>query len=221
MAEKKTTKTTSTGSKTEETMAAKQFIVTDEFIDSLNDRLFSLKKIRIGKKVEEFDAVVSAIVYFIRYFNSLPIDTAMVWDRPLSEIPILDEFKDLVMPNSVRYDSGDRRHSDLLVRDNYNDGKPFGDYNRYMNILSTFRNFYKKDASESITYLSALRVDKSLEEVRVKGSCMMGPDSPKVNYSSAPYIPIPLKCMYVLFENNYYNATDVEIVKDWIANIQF
>lgn len=179
----------------------------------------ALNQRRISVKDDEVRKLVDTIFKYLHYFNSQPEDTRMIDSREISEWPILNEFKDFVMPNSVRYESGNRQFSDVLVR-NYESIEGFNpNYIEYLDVLSRFRGIFKKDASENRVMLDCLRVDRSLEEIRsIAGNTI---DGNTVHYTNDPFIPIPVNCMDVLTNDYYWNANADEVVSDYISKLFF
>lgn len=188
----------------------------DYFISKVKSNL----KIRIPEKVidhdksiSEVDEKVEKIFEYINFFNSLPEDTTIIDCHPIEDWKILNEFKDFIIPNSIRYESGNRTYVDLLCRSS-SDLKP--SFNDYSDLISRFRNFFKKDANDQFVTLASLRINRSFEEVRQLLSI-----SGRVRYMDNPYIPIEVNNEIVCLFSDYYFNSDVEqIVQHYVANLQ-
>jgi hypothetical protein len=181
-------------------------------IKPFTDKVIANARIRVQDK--DVPSNVNMIFNYIRYFNSLPEDTTMINGHSLSEWKILNEFKDFILPNSVRYESGNRTYIDLMVRDDFKLELP--NLNHYNDLLSKFRNFFKKDTNENYVDLASLRINRSFEEVRhlisAKGA---------VRYMDNPYIPIAVNDgVRCLFSSHYFNSDDKQIVEDFVAKLQ-
>jgi hypothetical protein len=194
------------------------YIESERFLKMYASRAAAQKK--ISRKPEEVEKVVRRIFDYIKYINGLPEDTTIVLDHQLSDWPILNEFRDFIMPNTVRYEAGNRLFSDVLIH-----SEPYGgdvsqlSYSEYVDLLSEFRNFFKKDASDGKVMLDTLRVDKSFEDVRAVGACCW--HKMYCHYNGDAFIPVPLKCLNVLVRNTYLNASDVEVVSDYLSRLFF
>jgi hypothetical protein len=179
----------------------------------------ALNQRRISVKDEDVKNLVHTIFCYIHYFNSLAEDTRMIDSREISEWPILNEFKDFIMPNSVRYESGNRQFADVLVRNTepIEGFKP--NYTNYLDTLSRFRGIFKKDASDNRVMLDSLRVDRSFEEIRsIAGNAVK---LNKVHYINDPFVPVPVNCMAVLTHDYYWNAEAIAVVSDYISKLFF
>lgn len=154
------------------------------------------EKLKAQKKISKInpDLCFDRLSYYLTYFNSLEEDTFIVFGHPISDIKIPSELKDFILPNSVRYDSGDRRCIDLLIRPAFapfyhkyewketviENGKTVEvdrvkevkytlddlNYNDWINLISMVRGAMKRSADEDMVSLDSLRINKSFEEVR-------------------------------------------------------
>jgi hypothetical protein len=194
------------------------------------NKAFSQKKISV-KGSDDVEKITKVIIDHIRHFNSLEADTVMVNNHPLSDWIVLNEFSQFVMPNSVRYESGNRIYKDLLVRPDPKDGfKP--NFQEYIMALSKFRGLFKKDALTDITNLSNLRVDKSFEEVRPyitvttsTSDIIVTPENDNkdmVRYLDNPFVPIPVKGLFNFVDASiYFTASYTDVMLDFISNMSF
>lgn len=196
------------------------YAASDEFINAYASRALAQKK--TSRKSNEVEDVVRKIFGYIKYFNGQPENTTMISGHELSNWPILNEFKDFIMPNTVRYEAGNRLFNDVLVHSELikdDPENPKFSYSEYVNLLSEFRNFFKKDATDGKVMLDTLRVDKSFEDVRAVGA-RYG-EEVLCHYVGDAFIPVPLKCLDVFVKDAYLNASDVEVVSDYLARLFF
>jgi uncharacterized protein YkvS len=129
--------------------------------DSIEKKILSQKKIN---KIEKLN-LVGEMLQFIDYVNSLPEYTEYIWDnKSLSDIYVLDEFKDFIMPETVRVDANSLRTPELLIRER--DVKnPFNDYLSYITACDIIRGWFKKDAHTDITPITSLRRRVNLNDI--------------------------------------------------------
>jgi hypothetical protein len=185
------------------------------------ERAFNQRRISLTK--HNCSETVRDIFKYISYFNSMEEDQMLIDGRPISEWKILNEFVSFIYPNSIRYESGNRFYSDLLVREKTN-FKP--KYVEYHNLITRFRGFYKKDALSDVVPLQSLKVDKSFEEVRAYASVLSTADGDDkkdlVRYVDKPFIPIPIKGFINLVDKDiYFNSDKDTVIEDFIVDIYF
>lgn len=181
--------------------------------------------------------LIEAIFGYIVNFNSLDEDTTIINNHPLSDWPVLNEFKDLILPNSVRWKSGDKSYNDVLVRVTHKDFVDTKkgiykkidvsklDYLDYLDKLSQFRSLFKKDASSDYVSLESLRVDKSVTDV-IDYVVIEDGTSKRCHYDTTPFIPvIKLKLdnsIYsTLFKDWHYSADVDEVVDVFVSKLFF
>lgn len=168
----------------------------------------------INQKAYDED-ILHTIFSHVIYFNSLAEDTMTVGDRPIESWVILNEFKDFILPNSIRFENGNRLFNDLLNRPVLPASfKP--DYNSYNDALKQFRNWYKKDANDNVTRLSDLRVNKSLSDIWSIVASQTG----KVRYIDNSFVPIILSNFNVGQKDSYFTNEVNEILEDYIKDIK-
>lgn len=185
----------------------------------------------------EVRELIDAIFGYIVNFNSLDEDTTIINNHPLGDWPILNEFKDLILPNSVRWKAGDKAYNDVLVRVTHKDYVDVEkgihkkvdvsqlDYLDYLDKLSQFRSLFKKDASSDYVSLESLRVDKSIADV-IDYVIVEDEDSKRCHYDTTPFVPvIKLKLdnsVYsALFKTWYYSADVDEVADVFISKLFF
>lgn len=195
------------------------YVNSEEFKDDVTSRVIASKKIKVEAK--QVKPVVSALIDYFHYFNTFKENTHTILDRPISEIVVPAEFKDLLLPNAVRYDCGDRRNVDILVRhDTIEDTSKT--YNDYINLIGQYRGFFKRAWNEDLVTLDSLRVDRSFEEVRSRAAVKLENETIHgifVNYDGLPYIPLVVNQGFGFFGLNYWNYDDEAVTKDFIINL--
>jgi hypothetical protein len=190
----------------------------EEYYDQIALRLYNEKKIRV-----EFRDVKDNVKFIgetILAVNSKPENTLIIAERPISEFVIPSEFKDFVLPNAVRYDVGDRRLDDILVRPDIADVVSI-DYNKYINAITFIRGLQKKGWNEDLLTLDSLRKDVTFEEIRSRMAvkCLINKKwVVKVNYDGVPFIPVGIKYGFGFFGESYFNADDEKVCKDYLIN---
>lgn len=170
------------------------------------------KQMSINRKMH-VKGITQTIFHHIMYFNSLEEDTMNIDNRPIESWIVLNEFKDFVLPNSIRFENGNRLFEDLLSRAS-SDFIP--NYNDYHDALKEFRNWYKKDANDNIVKLSDLRVNKSLSEVWP----IIADANGKVRYLDNSFVPIIINQLNVGQKDYYYNNDISIILDDYIKDIK-
>lgn len=124
---------------------------------------------KVNRKIRE-DSIGSTIKYIlnsIEYFNSFG-EYNQVLDDPqvtrFSDVPILNEFKDFVFPRSVRFEPGNLRTKDLLIRPAKDESFKF-DFPQYIIMIDDFRRYYKSDSKSNVTDLATLKRHVSFNEI--------------------------------------------------------
>lgn len=187
------------------------------------------KRAKSQKKISRVDEGISGlktIFNYINFWNSYTPDVTTIENRDVEDILIPEEFKDFIIPNSVRYEAGDRVYSDLLVRPEFQcvdkDDKFDYDYNEYLDACHAFRGLFKRDFNSGYVSLASLRVDKSFENVRAV-SGIYDPNSSEVicHYMSSPFIALELANWSMFVRPLYFNATASEVLDNYVAKISF
>lgn len=173
------------------------------------------KKAQSQKKISHYVEGLKDVMLVINYINSLDEFASEVWDgHTLEDVMLPKELADFVMPASVRYNSSDRRTSDLLVRPHTFDLNI--SYAEYVECCDRFRNNFKKDASSDMISFASVRKHVNLNDI-IDRICI----DDKVNYYSGPYVPISIKDISALFEDRYFNDSASSVLDDYIAGIRF
>lgn len=193
--------------------------VSEKYILELGRK--SEKNRKISAKAGEVKKAVDEIAEYITLFNSGDEFTVRFLDRDMEDIPVLDEFKGIVLPKSVRYNPSDRRTRDLLVREEDEADVSKYSFSDYMRKLDNYRRYFKKDANSGYVMLSSLRTDKSYSEVMSNMAVVIN-DELLVRYDSSPFVPVQLDAnAAALVELNYFNATAELVIQHQVASVTF
>lgn len=188
------------------------YFYSEEFRNAIAERVYNSKKITVSRNdvVDELQIIFD----MIDYVNSRKENVNIILNRTLDDFVVPEEFKAFIRPNSVRYDSGDRRCLNLLPDVEFND-EDAPTYNAYLNAIARYRGFYKKASNDGLVTLSSLRIDRSFEEVRSIMSVELD-DTGMVHYDGTPFIPLRLTTDGGFFAPYYWDTSDREVLNDWI-----
>jgi hypothetical protein len=196
------------------------------FLNVLVERTNACKKYRASQ--EEVKNTVSIVVDCMKAFNSLVEDEVNFskWDRSFDNIPILNELSFYVAPASVRFNPLDRKSKDLLFKDGNSDSLSEEELNKfsysyydYINAITRFRGFFKKESNDNCSSLASLRKKMAFSDVLGKASNGM-----RVHYfSDVPFWPIEVNkdVLDLLFEDSYFNASVDDLKRDFMSNLTF
>lgn len=193
----------------------KKVVISSEFKDAVFLKYKANRRISIRDEITDVKDPVFNILNMIINVNALPENTKVYCDRDIDQFMIPVEFKDLVLPNSVRYDVGNRSSKDLLVRTK---GTGVADYNEYLNSIARIRALYRKSSDEDLVPLSDLRKDVSFEDVRSRAA-FKGKEEYIVHYEGVPFVPILLSKGKEFFEDHYYNVAIDEPLQEFINTL--
>lgn len=198
-------------------------------ISKMVSRVNATKKVRTPEPVRDangkisspsaVEEVITKILQVIDTINAKEERLAMIMDRPLENVVIINEFRDFIMPDSVRQDVSDMRTNDLLER-RVPDVKLEISYNEWLDLQSTFRSWFKKDMQSETSNLGQLRVRKSLVDIlpccRIKNND--NPDAYDVRAWDEPFIPVDLNPgVRVLLRSDWFNTSADFILDDYIS----
>lgn len=159
--------------------------------------------------------LISRIIDYINYFNTLPEHTTQVFGIPLDKVTIINEFKDFLYPLAVRVDILDRRGKNLLSIDrNPSDTVNTYNYAEFMNLQVKFRNYLRKDPNADITTLASAMKQINLFDMISHASC-----GSRCVPSADVFYPIPLKpeVATTLFESDlYFIINDSSIINEFV-----
>ena len=170
---------------------------------------------KVSNQDKEVKEDVECIADAIRRFNALRENAYEVDGVLLEKIPILDEFKDFLLPNSVRYDSSYRAFPDLLKRNNdLESGDTYKfNLNEYVNACDRLRTNCKSDMKSRVSMLSDIRVNKSLSDVFpyiVHDGFVRMPEH--------GFVPIALKGISGLLDGGYWLRSEVaDCITDYMT----
>lgn len=195
-------------------------IVNEARLKQMVERIKALSKVHI----EESDVkdILAKIFNVIDYFNSLDEYSLRAFDRELKDVIIIDEFKDFITPASVKLDSSNIFCEELLERESVTD--PGLTYGEYLDVLLTFRSWFKDDLSSKVTDLSALKKIVSWSEVASKVSFAFKDSSDKkakaeyfMRSTGVPYVPLEMNnIMARCYRASYYNSSVDEGLEDYL-----
>lgn len=189
-------------------LANKTSVIADKYI---NRTLATAKRRVVPADVEK---TITTILKNINLFNGLYEDESILNGVSIDEIDIPEEFKDIILPNSVRYDTAYRAMSDILKRNTRSTLK--FNINEWKDNCDAFRSYFKMDATTSIVKLSDLRVNKSLADVFNQFVTEDG----HVHYADTPYIPIALDDITAICgkKNRWFNYDVNDMINEYFSN---
>lgn len=199
-------------------------------LDLMVNRILSLKKVRIGsgKYQDEVKGIRSRLLRifeYIDYFNSLSDLSTMVFDVEFSKIPILNEFKDFMIPASVKMNAADLNCEEMLIKPEVKNLDTFS-LNEYLDLCLDFRSLFKKDLTDNVTSLDSFRKNVSWSEVANKAcySFTVEEDGTEtvdlfVHYNSdVPFIPVQISSFITGgYKSRYWNFTVTEVINDYLT----
>lgn len=185
--------------------------VIKRFYESYVNRFDARKQVRVSR--EEIKLLIDKVALVIEYFNSLDEDTTFVFDRDHTQVMVPSEFKDLVMPMSIRFEAGKREFVDLLP---LRPSKPvsYPSYRDYMDAVARLRGIMKKGAQDDLIKLSDIRKHVSVNDVfhRLEVDKMS-------HYEGTPFIPISMMVAPNLVKSWYFNTDSFEIIDEYVRNL--
>lgn len=196
-------------------------ILGKEQITKMCERVKSFAKVSVPKdeKGDYVERTLISILDYIDYFNALGEYAVQVFDIPLEEIPILNEFKDFVLPKSVKINAADLDCVEMLIQPDIKVKKGMN-YADYLNKLMDFRSLFKEDISNNVVKLSDLRKAVSWSEIRDVACYQFESDEGKVFFAHEgdnPFVPIQLTpTMAGTMKSRYFNITLNEMLDDYL-----
>lgn len=186
-------------------------------LERMVDKVDAQKKVKVD--VKEIRSTLSNLYDVIKYFNSIDEYTTLVFGGvDIHDVKILKEFSDFIVPAAVRFDPTDLRSKNLAKREGVVSA-PFS-YVDYVNLCDTFRGYFKKDASTDTVSLSDLKKSQNLTSVIDKASNQRN-DSYVVNYGTQVYYPIRLDDISILYEDRHFNASESDLMSDYLSYFRF
>lgn len=155
----------------------------------------------------------------IRYFNSIDEYTALIFGSiPIEEVKVLKEFADFIVPSAIRFDPTDLRAKNLALKDGLSEAPMT--YIEYVNSCDALRGLFKKDAMSDNVSLKDLKAPVALSSMMHKVSNIIG-KTRMVNYGEQIYYPIRIEDVSVLWEKRHFNATEENLMNDYLAKFRF
>lgn len=204
-----------------------------KFVGNFKQRIEATKRV---SKANDLEETLERIYYTLQYFNTLPEFTMTLGSRPLSEIVIADEWKDFIIPESVRLDPTDLKTNNLVVRpskedlnvsaekeilsdyiDNLKKGFTPEIYYTFINDQLRVRSYFKTDLTNNTTNLATLRANKCLMDI-IPIMAVKDGDGFKCRSLDEPYIPVELcSSLNCLFRSDYYNVEMDNMFYDYMS----
>lgn len=171
-----------------------------------------VKMAKVNRKINRCDGIEETIAYIfnsIHYFNYFDEYHRVIEDSAntrYEDIVILNEFKDFILPRSIRFDPSDLRTKNLLVYAK-RDSKFKFDMNGYFYHITNFRRYFKKDINSDFTSLDALKKHISFNEALSYMYCVTKDGERYIKRGSLAFIPIRLTNNFDdLFEDYYFDS---------------
>lgn len=160
--------------------------------------------------------VIPRYFKYLSYFNTVTENQTRILDESFDNILILNEFKDFVIPRTVRYIPSLYWSADLLKRTGVN-GNGL-DIDEFIKLSNHIRRWFKKDARSEVTSLSALKVNASLADV-LANVAYKG----RVSYNDKAFVPLEIydACLGYLFEPDYFNTKADKVLEKYIDRMVF
>lgn len=183
------------------------------FCEYYEFRLFGRRKINIDKNtVHEY---CQKLKEYLIYFNSGDEFTYFMLDVPVDTIPIKNQFKDLILPKSIRLNPSDRKTKNLTKYCN-----PLGLHNLsllgWINLLDNIARITKESGSDDCTTIGSLRSDKSFNEC-IDRLIYKG----KVRYDGTAFMPLYMdESAAAMMESDYFDTKADTIVQHYVANLK-
>lgn len=171
---------------------------------------------RITKPEKEVEKIVSDLFDMIDFFNSMPEDDFSALLRPIEDFKVPNEFKDFVMPDSIRFDQNTYACPDLMDRPEVRT-LPYG-YFAWNVLCDDWRSLFKKDCSNDMTPLSELKKKVVLNDIINK----VASKEHRCRSLDNPYIPYYLNVDITgVVGSKYLNYNDNDMIEDYITNLKF
>jgi hypothetical protein len=185
------------------------------------DRIISVSKLNLRGKEEEIESVLDTIFKNIDYINTVrELDKRLYDMRELDEIEIIVEFKDFILPKSVKIDASDLDAVELLTPV---ESVPNGiNYADFLNAMAEFRGWFRSDLKQNMIKISDLKKCVSWSEIRDIASYKLtyqdGTCDWVVKRSDKPFIPIRLNCNPIQFwKVRYFNWLESDEIDTYLT----
>lgn len=193
-------------------------------INKMVSRVKALAKVKVSEK--EIENTLLSIFDHLNYINSISEYDYQIYDRPLDEVFVINEFKDFVRPKSVKLDASSPHCVEMLTMIHCNQVL---NYHDWVNLQAEFRGWFKSDLAQNITKISDLKKCVSWSEIRHMASYVVlveENDDPKdtdiqiiTKSGDSPFYPIRLNCdMFKYFRSRYFDCLESEEIEDYLDN---
>lgn len=188
-------------------------------------RVKALKKTNATDKVVE--AIMNKMFAYIDFINAQKADeTDKVFGKDIDKVFIIDEFKDFILPKSVRFKAGNYLCQDLLIRPVLvgSDVTNFS-LDDWINVQAEYRGLFKSDISSNITTLNNLRLEFSVSDIEARMAVNIhveGTDNSilSCHYVGEPFIPIAINLLDQFYKLPYFNASADEVLADYVSSFR-
>lgn len=181
---------------------------------------FVVKKAMAQKKVsrpeKEVKDLVRKIADAIEFFNSLPEEDYSSLLKSPDEIKIPAEFKEFIIPESVRFDQSTYACPDLLVRSKVKEYEwsPF----TWNIVCDEWRSLFKKDCNSDMVPLSEAKKKVVLHDI----IDVISTKQHSCRSKDTPYIPVELSVdLTELIGSRYFNCSDADMIEDFMTSLKF
>jgi hypothetical protein len=199
-------------------------ILENSHFEAMAERALSFAKITVPGKdhKERFDYVLNLLKQIFAYldvFNALGEYAVQVFDIPLTDIPVLKEFSDFVIPKSVKIDAADLDCVEMLEAPTLKISKSMS-YADYLNTLMDFRSLFKSDLTNDVVKLADLRKVVSWSEIRNVAAYEFEAEGKKEYFThqqDVPFVPVKLSpIMSGTMKERFFNITLTEELDDYL-----
>ena len=191
-------------------------MVNEIIVGKIANRIASATKVPAhGKETPEEVAKkpVTDIFKAINIINSLEERAVMINGIYLSDIFVIDEFKDFIMPAAVKFDPSDLNSVNLLPKQVSNDTF---DYEEFINAQLRLRSWFRSDVKSGTTSISELRKVISLYDA-FPSACFTVDANIMCRAEDKPYVPIKLlDHLSHMYRKSFFNTSVEEMLNDYV-----
>lgn len=182
---------------------------------------------KIRLKDDEMENVLNEIFHYLSIFNNNNIInryTTCLNGISLSNIPILDEFKDFILPTEVRFDANSLQSLNLMLNEDVDDWRENDSIDRFVQLEERFRSMFKSSLREGTVPLSELKkavtLSDVIDRVAVNTEHASGMLVWKCHYTDKPFIPIKVKGLLSLYDPTYFNVNVDDVLREYCMNVR-
>lgn len=188
-------------------------------------RVYLCKRITLSKDAKmdlsETERIIHRLFDYIHFFNSQYVKdgVSILGGKSWNEIPVCNEFKDFILPNSVRYDPADRAWTDLISKREEIKEADISklSYQDYIETLIVYKSLFKDSITNNVSYLSDVKKDVSLSDVISRSI-----RDDKCIFNNTPFVPIEINGVVELDANAlHYNYYVDDMIADYMLSINW